>query len=670
MMRVLIIHPRLDVAVALKQALERAGAYEVHAFTAVDTAVDYLRYYPQDVALLDLTLPPGGGDVVRLLRTVQRDLALVVSPAQDADALRQLDVQASVSTPWSARQLIPVLESARFSMMGEADDTQRLSLTRAAAPPAPPKTLPGGLPVVPPSAESAPAEQPPQQIVLPPEALAEERGSALFKKLAAEEPPMPTFEDSATVHDLRVNVSEQNYREVISILSSARIDKPGDKRRPAAPPVPPLPDLPTEELPAAPEDIAKIDTTEVIPAQFILETALDETTPLNLALSTIEKQLTQAQIPIAEPDFLAELESSEPLPPAAAAPGEPEPHFIESISPPRPVMPPPTLPEQKKKSGEMPLLEEPEALSYTRPLTPEEIRELAADFEKLAAFDLLPDDVALPEAPPEPEEAPDPEAARLALKLTKAALESTAEAILLAFHHKLVACVGPLPREEVETLGATVANDWKARPNEARVRFATLNGRDYMLYSRQTDGGFTLTMIFAGDLPLTAIRRQGNRMYEALLAAPEAEAEAEPDTTPLALAEMPPEAAVEALPAYSGTLTAYTYLWLVRDPETVLNEAVRRAIIDALPRQLKALYWDIKSLDVHEDYICLVADVPGENPAQFIIRDLKQRTAALAVAQDAELDADTLWLDSYLVITPARELKVEEIQQFMRFARM
>ncbi|MFN8375964.1 MAG: transposase [Anaerolineae bacterium] len=653
---VLIIHPRLDFVVTLKQALERAGAYDVHPFTSADTAVDYLRYHPQDVALVDMNVTPIGGlELLRLLRVVQRDLAIVISPHQPDALLSQLGVQGSVDMPVTARQLIPLLDSAMAQMSGEDDDTDKLTMTRPAAAPS---VLPEEKRKE--TAPAKPAEEKPVEIVVPDSSVPTPENPSAFHRLAAEEPPMPTFEESGTIRDLRTGVSEENYREVVSMLNKSR---PLAKR-----PVSRTGDMKTEVLPASGDSFSETDTTENIPAQVILESALDETTPLSLALSNIQKQLAESNITIAEPDFLAEIEDADDdmgTSDTQPTPAEAE----EEATPPEAAKPPMTLPEAPPV---IEAIEEPEAQSYTRPLSADEIRELAADFEKLAAFDLLPDDVQVPQVPEElREEAPDPEIAKLALRLTQASLELAAEATLLAKNYRIVAYAGSLPREEVEALREAVANDWHANPSEARIRFTTLpsSGKDYMLYSRRTEGDYTLTMIFGGALPLSAIRRQGQRLVEALSAVPEAPivvVEPEPPVV-----EEAPQQVEEAAPSkYSGPITAYTCLWLLRDVDNTLSIGTRQALTSGLRWQLGKANWAIKGLEVLEDYVYIFADVPGELPGQEVIAELKRRAAEIVTTREKMLAADRLWLDSYLVITPGRELSQEEIQQYIRFARM
>jgi REP element-mobilizing transposase RayT len=201
-----------------------------------------------------------------------------------------------------------------------------------------------------------------------------------------------------------------------------------------------------------------------------------------------------------------------------------------------------------------------------------------------------------------------------------------------------------------------------------------------MLYSRHTEEGFTLTMIFAGNMPLRVIRRQSDRLMEALIAVPEKAAETAPITLPeqTAEAQLPEAQAVQIAiapppPEVVGPLSAYSYVWLLRDPDDRLSDAAMSAIRDQLRAQLVGLGWQVATLEVHEDYVYLLADVPAEPPPNEIIQDLKRRSAQIA-AQTApraagSLDPETLWADSYMVLTPGRELKIEEIQRFINFAR-
>ncbi|MBZ0288010.1 MAG: response regulator, partial [Anaerolineae bacterium] len=113
--RVLIINRQLVFAVTLKQALEQTGTFDVHPFTTADAAFDYLRDHPQDVALVDFALPGRSGPkVVQQLRSIQPDLAVIISPRQpDADAVMgSLRLQGMIDMPFGARDVIPLIEGA------------------------------------------------------------------------------------------------------------------------------------------------------------------------------------------------------------------------------------------------------------------------------------------------------------------------------------------------------------------------------------------------------------------------------------------------------------------------------------------------------------------------------------------------------------------------------
>jgi REP element-mobilizing transposase RayT len=274
----------------------------------------------------------------------------------------------------------------------------------------------------------------------------------------------------------------------------------------------------------------------------------------------------------------------------------------------------------------------------------------------------------LPEPEPEPMSDEDAYVAQLALSLTEVSLELTAEATLLARDGEIVAYAGHMPRQEIDELRGAISDDWNAAPGEVRIRFLTAkgSGKDYMLYSRRTEDDFTLSLIFAGTTPLRDIRRQGKRLVESLLAVPEASAE------PRVLPYTQPQTAAAEAPAGEDTSvrSPYTCVWLLRDPHSSLDPAVAQAIIAGLNVQMQEKGWHIQSLQVRDDYVYLFAEVPGDDPAFQIVRDLKRRSAEIAHAQNAAYDPRTLWSDGYLVVTPGRELDAEEIQQFITFERM
>jgi CheY-like chemotaxis protein/REP element-mobilizing transposase RayT len=618
-----------------------------------------------------------------------------------------------------------------------------------------------------------------------------------FEKLAAEEPPPPTLEESGTVRDLMVGVTDSSFRNVLEMMQGREVtegeDTPTDQpsraeiekayaeffeREVAAAETPDEVDDAPE---ASPVPLPVADEDSSIPAEMILKTALDESTPvdsfsINNLLGSIEQQLTEhkpdiqplpswkvqsfqpkkrrpKQPPapaetepksrrksderyIKEPDFLPE-EFADVPPAAMLEQPQPEPE-LEQDEPVFDVAPPsardqqvlealqdetwmdePSAADQETVIGEplFPWSDEPDVFAEAEPLpepdtwdeapepqpepeTWDEVAEAQPEPPTLPGFeddwelvvDEGPDEQTVMLDQPHLADAPvmlggaadfepqydefevsatnDPYIAQIALSLTQVSLELAAEATLLTSEEEIVAVAGHLSPDEIEEIRTEIADDWDANAEGARIRFITLSsGNDYMLYTRRTVGDFTLTMIFASAMPLRDIRRQGKRLMEALEAVPEITL----DDAGVAMPEL--ATATDELPVVAeaeeeATRQPFTYLWLLRDPDQVFTSATARSINSILRMQLDEMDWDVHTLRAEEEYVYLRADVPGERPAFEIIEELKRRAAEIALAQDAGLDTDSLWADSYLVMMPGRELDPDEISHFINFERM
>lgn len=555
---------------------------------------------------------------------------------------------------------------------------------------------------------------------------------ATFRQLAEEEPPPPGLEDTGTIRDLRTGVSRVNLNQVVQRLQSRPL---------------PLSPLPADE---ADDDESRAETTPApvtrppagsapAPAAAILETTLDDSParPLSLdeLLNTLSHQfleesggvkplpswVEQNQRYVDEPDFL-----QQPLPPpevdfadadeadddanlAVTQPGsairaeiEDQPQDMETEF--MPAEPEPVPPDDPTTEAAPPITSSDDTTRdwVMGPVTPE---------------DTPPDRVGGP-PPDEPRpprvvetpgttapvtlgtEDPDPKIAQLALGLTHFSLESTAQACLLVRAGQIIAYAGSLPLADIESIHQAIGMDWEAQSVQARIRFITpeSSDRDYLLYSRRTDAGFTLSMIFVAETPLSAIRRQARRLLEALnnvqerLAAPAAppdeddeelqqlerlaseEEQAALESTALVRAQAgePPAATLEEAmqPTRTVTLTPYTFLWMLADPEQTLTQDVARAIVADLDHELAGQGWRVEQLQVYEDFVYLMADVPVDRSAHEVVRELKQQSAAIAARVNPTLPADHLWGDNYGVLTPGRLLDVEEMQRFVNFVRV
>jgi len=782
--RVLVINQQLSFAIKIKQALESIGAFEVTPFTAADTALDYLRRRPQDVVLVDFTLPGiSGSDLTHRIRSIQPDIAIIASPDRPevAVAVRDLRLHGLIDVPIAARTLIPLIKQAVTQVRDSLPDTMEAPAlkgdTETLIIGAPPPGIPefssldsvlvrvGGLEMLPGAetldvdmSDAASGDGRTVEFVITgdmsalknqfditktdhPLAKTAKEAVGIFQQLAAEEPPMPTLEESGTVGDLMIGVGDTNLRQVVEILRREVIVAPS------------LPKVISVEDQDAMRDS--------IPAQVILQTTLDETMPLDEMLNTLELAapigLNVSERYVREPDFLETApplidesqsysrkpeflpettpQKAQPVPPPSLPefdqtsdisiqttqmthPDElvADPGNIETDVLRRP-LPPPTLPEMKHPQ-EMPAAPEKEKLTVddllppyefpavvedyveTAPLDAQEVAEFETDF---GGYNVLPDEpIAEFEdtaAPPTRVtvgiESDDPQIAQLALSLTQVSLELTAEATLLAINGQIVAYAGSLPLEDIEDLGQAIGGDWEAKPEETRIRFVTLtgSGKDYMLYSRLTEGGFTLTMIFAGNMPLRVIRRQSDRLIEALQTVTDVaqmpdmlidEMEVIPEEAFFIdeahqlepLSEVQQSSALVATvvePPVSipiGPLTPYTYVWLVRDPQHALSDSVAQAIVVGLDIQLSRMGWQVNTLRVYEDYVYLLADIPGEASPSQLIQELKRLASDVAYGADIRLDPATLWAESYMAVLPGREPNWDEIQRYIHFARM
>jgi len=200
---------------------------------------------------------------------------------------------------------------------------------------------------------------------------------------------------------------------------------------------------------------------------------------------------------IKEPDFLSVVLESQPDATIATTHAQnvadvvKNPHDLETDRYPKEYPQPPkptTLPNQRKKAD--------------IPTPPPEI-------VPLPTAEIIPTDTS--------------PTAKLALTLTQASLELSADATLLMKQGRLVAHAGDLPDLDITQIRQLLIEDGDAQPDEARLKFITIpiSGQEYMVYSRLTAGGYTLAMVFGGSIPLRAMRKQSDRLVGALQSVPE-----------------------------------------------------------------------------------------------------------------------------------------------------
>ncbi|MCA9912648.1 MAG: hypothetical protein KC496_04850, partial [Anaerolineae bacterium] len=303
--RVLLLTKDVKFAVNARKALERHGSFDVVTFTRGSAAVDHARGAALDAAVIDFRLTDmPGTDVIDHLRAIQPNIAIIAAP--DHPAVMRLkdkhNIQAIVDIPVSLRQLLELLHTAMQEMYEAQPDT------RTGPPLQEGDTVP--LQVQSDRVEFWVADQEGGGTIIEVEREPSRplSGSEAFQKLLAEEPPMPHVMEGSTIRDLRVALSrEQDVHRVEKSLEESR-------------------SMPTNRLPS--------EESGSTPAKLILETAFDQSTPIQefsatQFLETVKERadvkegeilplpswLAESERYIREPEFLPEdlLNFTQPL---------------------------------------------------------------------------------------------------------------------------------------------------------------------------------------------------------------------------------------------------------------------------------------------------------------------------------------------------------------------
>jgi CheY-like chemotaxis protein len=302
------------------------------------------------------------------------------------------------------------------------------------------------------------------------------------------------------------------------------------------------------------------------------------------------------------------------------------------------------------------------------------------EFDRMAAYEV---EIAPDEEPQiETTHVDDPYIAQLALSLTTASLEMAADATLITRDNQIVAYAGRMPREELLELAEGLNHRWDAPANGVSVRYGDLDstGKRYLIYGRRTVDDMSLTIIISGSTRLTAIRQQSERLLTALRAVPDmADPALEDDLLDEAgdvLEFAPGGETLEASQTGSYELdesitrTPLAFVWALRDPSAALPKSTAQAIRSGLKVQLREQLWHVRDIRARDEYVYVLADVPGDDPPYRVVRELKQRAASIAHAQNRSLSPDHLWAPSYMIVTPGRPLEEEEIRQLVSLDRM
>ena len=696
---VLIVDPDIAFTVPIKRALEISGDYKVNVFASGKPALEVLERDPHDVAILDFGLPDIAlPDLIEGMRRVQPWIFILVSPRtpEEIDQAPNLDIQGSITKPYFARQLGPVIREAALA---------RARLANRERPPAPPKS----------ALADSEAETP--------------VGSPAFR-------PDDTFQQMIATLDPAGTLGMPEGATIRDMMGGLMADSPApeaadagmtEQHAPEAPnaldrEVPPV-SIP-ESLPEAPRNSAR---DAALMAEMALEVADDATVPLDRlpeALARRVETLPPADrpplppwIPADTPDqptlvgdaypdeylhgpsFVSSLPAEplpapEPPPPAASAPVEVE----ETIPLHRPAK---TPPEPEEDEG----VEDDLSLTFAGLLPAEERPDDPVFGPEVAASALTPGgelsaQPAESEAAQRPPRAFQPQGAdavaSLALQLTQLSVELAAQFTLLSRAGAIVAMAGTLPERDVQALLSEIGHIWEgessaaAGQRPARFRYVQLpSGGDFLLYSARTVENMALTMLFPGDVPLKLIRKQAAQLLGLLERVPEppADSRAEPEAEAEAARTLlsrptelrPPEGLHEAaqglgtaaptieetpqtapIVGTEGSLASFSFVWLPRRDELPAE------IVGLLPGWLEDIAvghgWQLDGTQVQPAYVAAQVRLPADVSAAVGAEVFMRETAVHA-------DDTMLWAEASYVVTPAREISDQEIAGLIEFRR-
>ncbi len=671
--RVLIVDPDIAFAVPVKRALEQSGNYSVSVFANGKAALELIQRQPQDIAVLDfriddMPLPA----LIAALRAIQPGLFILTSPRTEADIaqLPSLNTQGSITKPYYARQLEPVIRqtiAAKSSLAKQLRKENKSEGKKSAQlPPEPPVEPDDTFRRMISTMYSGDITQKSQPISLDAEPQPKEPIEQPTAPSILDEPPVG---DDATIRDL---VSGQT--PVLPIESAAP---------PPPPPVELLDILLSEPQPSS-EVSAKDTTAREEVAALALDAASDDTIPFeSLSLpefiARVEQELgDKLPTPLPVPSWAQQAQLPEVNEPPIEV--QDTPIFAKSrvIS---------SLPGETQPTGgvvqEELEREQPEA----EPDVPERTTETvnAQDIEDSADSAEATAEQREEQAAPPTAFAPSSDVtpvAELAVQLTQWTVGSAAAATLVTRGSTLIASAGQLSPQDVAGAVALISAAWPGEPEKGAslVRFIHVpEAGDYLLYSIVSAESLILSMLFPADMPLKIIRKQARDLLNALERVPEPPASTEPPAAITLLSRptdlRPPEglrqATAEASEAAAGTVQSeppraegpyavYTFVWLPQ--EGTLDPDLAELLVGWLVGVIDTHTWQLEGMDIQRSYVAAQISIPANESPSATIETLLHETAERA-GQGA------LWADAYYIVAPGRAVTDQEIAQFVEFQR-
>ncbi len=612
--RILLVTRDVQFAINVKRALESLGEYAVTPVTEARNAIEQLRRKPHHLALLDIeNLAIAPAVMIDLIRARQGEIAIVLGPDNPTarELAQEFRVQALVDIPVSSRTLIPILEGSLRDVYEALPQTARLPAIDLQEDTVNIESLVDGLLL-----DQALPSYTLQKLqasyrLLHPADDDEAAGSAP----AGLELAIEADDESGTIryrHINQLNGDDQARAAAGKPDEDTPLSSPGGQTT-----VRELglaladPNLDWSEFASTAPDVQRVKADNL--DRFLREAGDENTTIESLAELALEGYF-----------------------------GGPAADTLPSLDAP-PDIDQSTLPAESTIGAEL--------------ATTAAARSFGATVASRAE-DALP--------APLYGRVGDPYVRQVAAVITQTMTELTAEATLLTRDNAVLAFSGALQPDDLSALRKAINDDWTAEQGRARLRFVTLpdGDRRFMLYSKATLDDLTLSLVFAGSQSLRAIHRQGDRMLQAMAQVPLVDEETAQDES----VTYPALSSADAPDTAAQLTQALTFVWLVADPATALSQTVAEQLVFWLELQLNNLGWTVRRIDVRQDFVYLIADIPKGAPPDQTAKDLMARSQRIARAEDPTLPQE-LWADAYLVLQPGRDLDMRELQGFLRFAR-
>ena len=292
--------------------------------------------------------------------------------------------------------------------------------------------------------------------------------------------------------------------------------------------------------------------------------------------------------------------------------------------------------------------------------------------------------------------------AHAAVELTRFALESSAQAVLLTRGSQRLAEAGDMPVVAMDRLYDIVTSAWQTRsatPSLMRyIRLPDLG--EFMLYSTVVEDDLILSMIFHSGMSIHATRRLAQPISTSLASVPDAASarpapalspepdgyEAPPSADDLreAAERALEQAAAGKVPARQPSAeiaeiqsmppdepaAAYTCFWLIADPSRfALSGDLAEDLQNWIAEVAQENAWEVQTLEIGSDSVVLTVSIPQKTLPDSAVTVFMAETASAATAYYPEITGEVgrLWADGYYLITPPRELTDREMARFAAY---